>query len=214
MPLNVLDNYGKQLGVIVGKYANYYVVALTDELIGDYMDKFHQQLKSKAAQDWQCKNMFGKINEEKFNECLRQWVPSIKEENFNVDKTLNLYALNKEDINQYGLAAVFSATNYLLTEGKFMDEYYNIKLGLSTSRIPGIGLIKNFPALVGEIATIPEVSLTKNTTSFKINTGDVDLDFTVPGVIFAQKGQEIALELDTTQWNVTKVLVNGIIYHL
>ncbi|MDW7675642.1 MAG: hypothetical protein SCK28_14020 [Bacillota bacterium] len=212
MPLNVVDSYSKHVGVIVGKFAGKYVVAVTEDYIGDYMDKFHEQIKGKAAQAWNCKNMFGKINEEKFEAYLKQWVPSVKEEFFSVGKSLSLYALNKEDLFQFGLVKAFPTNTYILTEGKFMDDHYNIKLGFGISRVPGLGLVKNFPALVGEITAIPEINCVNNSTNLKLHVGDTDIDLSLPGHIITQKEQEIALEIDLINQKVLKTYVNGIIY--
>ncbi len=214
MPLNVVDNYGKHVGIIVSKYDKYFVVAMTDESIGNYMESFREQLKAKAAQAWQCKNMFGKINEEKFLASLKQWIPTVKPENFDMGKSLDLYAVNKEQLLQFNLVKAFPAATYILTEGKLMDDYYNIKLGLSYSRIPGLGINKGFAAVVGEVATIPEVSIPSQTTALQIDTGDTEMDVSLPGIIVSQKGADIALELDFNSGRIARVYVNEMIYNL
>jgi hypothetical protein len=214
MTLNVTDNYGKHLGVIVAKFMNKYVVALTNESIDEYMLPFQEQLKMRAAEAWQCKSMFSKINEEKFLACLKQWIPSINEEHFQLAKSLSLYALNKDDLNQYGLVKAFPSSTYILTTGKFMDDFYNIKLGLSAGRIPGLGLNKGFPGLVGEVASLPQIFCSSQSTELKINCGDTDMDLTLPGNILTRKGEEIAFELDFVNQKVLRLTNGEVIYHL
>lgn len=212
MPLNVVDNYSKHIGIIVSKFMNKYVVALTPEAIGDYMVPFHEQIKIRAAEAWHCKNMFGKINEEKFQVSLKEWLPSFKEEYFQVGKTLSLYTLNKDDLFQYGLVKSFPTSTYILTEGKFMDDYYNIKLGLSATRIPGLGLAKNFSGLVGEVADIPQVYPNRGLTKLKLNSGDTDIDIAVPAAIITNKGAELAIQLDFTNQKILKIYTGDIIF--
>jgi hypothetical protein len=214
MPLNVIDNYGKHVGVIVAKFMHKYVVALTNEAVGDYMLPFLDQLTMRAAEAWQCKSMFGKINEDKFLACLKQWIPAIKAEYFQPAKSLSLYALNKDDLYQYGLVKAFPSATYILTEGKFMDDFYNIKLGLSAGRIPGLGLNKGFPALIGEVADLPRIFCSNHSTELKIKTGDTEIDLTLPGNILARKGEEVALELDFVSQKVLRVTNGEVIYHL
>lgn len=246
MPFNVMDGKEKNIGIIKDSfpghlfpvYSNVFLVAITDRDINDISFDL-EKIMDFVAGTYDCKSIFGKINEDKLKEKLiSKFGTEIYEDTEDGYNTLlkiaflkNLYHCDikkfydydsiKDDIKGYLLLDIdkarFVGNNIMINDDMDYinyDEVYDAK--------PIFGRIVNHPVLYSSSECVEkwvlygeEMTGTVNRnhahmTRIDIASGNFNKIIEFPMPILAKKGDSIQMYLVNRE--VRKIFCNGIAY--
>jgi hypothetical protein len=239
MPFNVYDKNRKYLGFIQSAYPQYnnvFMVASTDIKLDDG-DFNISSMKSELASYLGCKNILGKINEQRFSKSIDNII--IKEFGKFKDNTYEelmklvyLRILRYEEISQYKsieteqINAFFllDINNIVIDNGSIIideevDYIFNEKIG---NLAPMVAKIIDYPRIQidsvlsgqGMLLGADIADLSGRThihqTKLKIKSGNFSSNLNLPVELYLKKGDTIQIYI--TNRVIKRVFCDGIIY--
>lgn len=237
MPFNVCDKSGNHIGFIAapyGLYFNVFMAAVTTEKIDDQQIDLNV-IKDRTAAFYGCKNIFGKVNDEKF----QMAITGLLEGDYSNYKNLSyndflkflalkdlrdinkLVAYNKEDIKGYVLIDIeklrFQDGTAFIDED--VDYTYECKVDKD---VPIYAKIIDYPIIYTDVMGIGEGLLLgadfsdfggrnhTHTTILNVLSGNFATKLELPAIIYAKKDMLVKLYMNNDKIN--KIFCDGIIY--
>lgn len=240
MPFTVIDRNDETIGVIVGRYKEYYLVAATAKQYSIAELCPLDRLEQMTAVWLNSKDLFGRIKRDKHDEYLWEWWEKEKgftSEAFEPQRAMAYMALDKGILNAFNLPQKVTADRYFLCQKKELTKEGNIRLNVNKSDLPEVADLP-FPALICRIIAYPEIEIELpgigatlllgggindlggynhiHCTRLQIHSGDVVTDLDLPGVIFTQKGGILAVEMRQDKTGIdfkgSRIFTGGTIY--
>lgn len=246
MPLEVIDCRGEMVGIIVGRYGSfeegyYYLVACNREKYDLEELLPTEKLELIAANHLGTKGILGQLQRDKLYEKLEEWWREEQEQDpagYEPRLALRTLAFVQYAFGPFKLMEKVAADYYFLCRGAdIMGGRVRLEIGADELDLPAEKL--PFPALVGRVIDYPEIEIkvagTAETllfgggindlggynhihgTGLKIRSGDVETRIELSGVIWTQKGELIALEVDRAKGESGlgkgRIFAGGIIYN-
>ncbi|MGI6575099.1 MAG: hypothetical protein ACOX3A_04445 [bacterium] len=239
MPLAVIDNKGAPVGIIVGRYDKFFIVAGNKERY--YLEELCplDKLQQIAATHLNAKDFLGRVQQGILEEKLQEWwekeqglVPA----DFEPHLALRVLALVKHAHSTFQLCQKVNADYYFLCQSKTLDKG-SIKMEAAGEELPFFAGDLPFPALVGRVVGYPEVEMVvqgigealflggglndlggynhTHVTRLLLRSGDVETTFDLPGIIHTRKGELIALEIKKDKdidFSAGRIFTAGVVY--
>ncbi|HBF78038.1 MAG TPA: hypothetical protein DEF85_03225 [Clostridiaceae bacterium] len=237
MPFNVCDKNGNHIGFIAAQYPEYFnvfMVAVTEQKIDDDQVDINA-IKNKLAEIYGCKNMIGKINDEK----LQRAITMLLEGNYSYYKNLSstdflkfLSLKSLRDIEKFIKYDKENISGYVLVDidklhfkngTAVMDETIDYISDTKPDKdAPIYAKIIDYPIITTNIMGIGEGLILgadfsdfggrnhTHCTSLNLLSGNFTTKTELPAIIYAKKDMTVNLYMNNNK--IRKVFCDGIIY--
>jgi hypothetical protein len=235
MCVDIVTTEGKHMGVVIGRFQKKFLATVTDAKAEEIFNGL-DYIKDVAGVT-ECLTMFKKINEDKLDDIMRKWwqEQGLDAYSFGMEKALRLYIVKNSYnstynvLNKITLPEDFKALKFFLAEGsRWSGESIVLADGYD---VPDLDWELDFSVLVGRISSPPRIDVDImgalgslmlggglsdmggnnhiHTTTLKISSGDTEVKFELPLLIYARKNDVVAIELSGKSYKVGRQIYAG-----